>query len=1845
MSVLFMLCLILVPTICSSAPTEIERDQLQPDPSAMTVDISIRHRVEVLALPEDDGAVLSYFPSLELVKTGEPVLISLGDGGLALLNSLNVQLRILERIDLTSFARDARSRLLAAKTMIGDEQTEIQVKHEEGNHFSGTLTVPPGQDHGPRVIACLGDEIFANGEVVKDLAVEVSGQWGREDVLIVSNDFSTFLVAGAAGQVEVGIQRIPITFPADPIYIVIAGDATVDDVVVHLFTSDRNDDWCSDDASIWWAGNSSSSSNPYCMPFTMSVTVWETEGYGEWTHVEVYEDDPVNNDEIWDDYIQCTVAAWGGWYGQRQFSFREGIVGDHESDCVWEIVAHCWCGWICDAYSTLYLEDCRAPSRPTLTTPVSNACTSDHTPTLSCTAESDTDSDWDVDYDFEVQGEGIESSTSPSEVFSYLDDGTHYWRARSKDDCGNYSSWTSWRTLYIDSTDPNISDLYWGDSYNCSASEESYYYNCETAYLVVRGSNFADCPSTITATVTESLFREGSERYSVPMQRQGSTCYLGTWNPIWEDDWFGNPEFKFSVTITDNCGNDDSDTSPTVELVDNQAPSGPNLNSPGNGADVCTGNVTFSWSSGSDNCSGLHENPYKLKISRNSNLSNSTTVCGWTDDRNCSRNFDEDDSGRWYWGVEIRDAAGNSTINGTRYFDVITPASVNDARWSLANDCNGSEAASASDCQTLYLIVRGAGFAECPSQISAHIWEDDLPGARYGAVLTRQNDTCYLGSWEPVWEDDEVFDPEYQFSVEFQDDCDNDLSERSEPIGMEDGEIPSEAAELVGPAAGTTVCIGDVDFSWMGGADACSGLHDQPYKLVRSRFSNLANPQTLCGWTGSTSCQEDFGDDDTGSWYWSVIVRDREGNERTAVPRQLIVGEGTSIESAYWTLTSDCDASQVTDLDDCTPVYLVVKGTGFLNAPDQISADINEVDPIGARSTTVLQRIDDGCYIGQWATEWIEDWWFDPEYKFTVEFSDNCGESHEKESELLRLEDHYGPSPVSLIQPSHGEDVESGHIYFSWGDSEDGCAGMGERPYRLVASRHSNFQNIVLDSGWLTQAHYSTFISPLDFGNWYWRVYSRDTKGNTTLSDSSMFSIDAAQSVAGRIPYPILFVHGIAGSYLDWYMGRDDHYHDSVLSILEDDLELDYGQILHITCDYNPNHSQLYDPKGTDVRLFGGGTLTTGDYYLVNFDVDRDGPGGGRSGTPNDSKCYLMESILFSENNLFVSSAQIFKVDDVVHIGSEYMIVEEVNLFTIDVSRGQFGSTHEVYHGLGSQIYIVSNQSNQAGIVKQAYGLSQAIDAVTTANGVEKVVLVGHSMGGIVSRYCAEREAVGKVAKVLTVDSPNLGSVKGEFPDGIDEVLEYGLEIDVRSEAARDLAYHYSIEYCTSPPSPGYPNSSDDGVFLWSGSENHPDLMDNLFHNRDVDANGSIGDQINGLNVLPMQAGADYEFAQIVGQAGMPWGLGPCGSMDGMIQTDRQWIHIPAEYRVRNVQDVLHHWVLIDMLPTSDNAILGVQDALMWGLDEPENSLFAYELYEDREYIALVTPDAGEATDTDWFLATHSWPITVFLDDLPQNEGVFHWVNSAGEHQTTPIVSTRNDPNRNEWSLTIGEEGEPGDEIRFAIELPEYQDSWKTPYRIWWSADDVPVMLSDFDLTYLSGVVKLDWLYRDSDAPALQRLIGRMNDHEWEVPISSLGNGHFESIDRSAVIRDGGEIAYNLYGRIDAADTDWIHFRYSTVIIPAVPQVTRLSGVYPNPFNPQTRIEFSLAEPCEVQLFVRDVAGRLVRVLLREPRDSGVHSVVWDGKTDDGARSASGVYFVELRVPSSTDAIKVILLQ
>ncbi len=81
-------------------------------------------------------------------------------------------------------------------------------------------------------------------------------------------------------------------------------------------------------------------------------------------------------------------------------------------------------------------------------------------------------------------------------------------------------------------------------------------------------------------------------------------------------------------------------------------------------------------------------------------------------------------------------------------------------------------------------------------------------------------------------------------------------------------------------------------------------------------------------------------------------------------------------------------------------------------------------------------------------------------------------------------------------------------------------------------------------------------------------------------------------------------------------------------------------------------------------------------------------------------------------------------------------------------------------------------------------------------------------------------------------------------------------------------------------------------------------------------------------------------------------------------------------------------------------------------------------------------------------------------------------------------------------------------------------------------------------------------------------------------------------------------------------------------------------NIYPNPFNPETTISFSIPESGDVELSVYNVKGQKVTTLVDSRLDSGNHSVSWQGKDSNGDSVSSGIYLYRLRIDNQNRAVQ-----
>ncbi len=88
------------------------------------------------------------------------------------------------------------------------------------------------------------------------------------------------------------------------------------------------------------------------------------------------------------------------------------------------------------------------------------------------------------------------------------------------------------------------------------------------------------------------------------------------------------------------------------------------------------------------------------------------------------------------------------------------------------------------------------------------------------------------------------------------------------------------------------------------------------------------------------------------------------------------------------------------------------------------------------------------------------------------------------------------------------------------------------------------------------------------------------------------------------------------------------------------------------------------------------------------------------------------------------------------------------------------------------------------------------------------------------------------------------------------------------------------------------------------------------------------------------------------------------------------------------------------------------------------------------------------------------------------------------------------------------------------------------------------------------------------------------------------------------------------------------------------PQQFELTAAWPNPFNSQVKVSFTLKQSGHIALKVYDVLGREVATLVNRTMTTGAHEVTFHGEG-----LAAGVYFLSLESGNHQDVEKIVLLK
>ncbi|UCE17402.1 MAG: choice-of-anchor D domain-containing protein [Gemmatimonadota bacterium] len=192
----------------------------------------------------------------------------------------------------------------------------------------------------------------------------------------------------------------------------------------------------------------------------------------------------------------------------------------------------------------------------------------------------------------------------------------------------------------------------------------------------------------------------------------------------------------------------------------------------------------------------------------------------------------------------------------------------------------------------------------------------------------------------------------------------------------------------------------------------------------------------------------------------------------------------------------------------------------------------------------------------------------------------------------------------------------------------------------------------------------------------------------------------------------------------------------------------------------------------------------------------------------------------------------------------------------------------------------------------------------------------------------------------------------------------------------------------------------------------------------------------------------------------------------------------------------------------------------------------------------------------------------------------------------------------------------------------------------------VGVQLLSFLSLYEKGRVIVTWT-TSSDADQTEFRLYRKRDvdrHAQELAVQGTmtGSNPYRYVDQD--VEHEGLYEY-LLALVDDGGEELLLGRTSTNIDHLEPCGMSLDQNYPTPFNPETKIGYTVARGGWVTLAVYDVLGRRVKTLVAQSQKAGYYSVAWQGDDDDGRTVHSGIYIAQLEIGDHVESMKMMFLK
>jgi hypothetical protein len=216
----------------------------------------------------------------------------------------------------------------------------------------------------------------------------------------------------------------------------------------------------------------------------------------------------------------------------------------------------------------------------------------------------------------------------------------------------------------------------------------------------------------------------------------------------------------------------------------------------------------------------------------------------------------------------------------------------------------------------------------------------------------------------------------------------------------------------------------------------------------------------------------------------------------------------------------------------------------------------------------------------------------------------------------------------------------------------------------------------------------------------------------------------------------------------------------------------------------------------------------------------------------------------------------------------------------------------------------------------------------------------------------------------------------------------------------------------------------------------------------------------------------------------------------------------------------------------------------------------------------------------------------------------------------------------------------------FATFPVEYQDSWMT--RMHWEQTFMGFTIAMTDTNWITmdgwGTVIIDeggsfsCLRGKGHHHTVSTLNGIPTSDTWTWSYSWWTSGHGQVASMESNPGGDENFTEGMFCRMGVGS--------AAEPVQIVPLTLELQSPYPNPFNPETVIPYSVNAVADVELAIYNALGQKIRTLVQGRAAPGSYSVVWNGADDAGNQVGTGVYYCRmLSSQGSTPPRRLVLIR